>query len=155
MSNRKVSARNGSATALRPAAYAGAVAAVVSVLAAIVIRTSPTLESVTAVAHLALTALFYATAGALAARLGADGWRAGVFAGLVDALVGHTIAYFIAAPPDPARITLPTGISQTAENLARAQTWGAIVGAVSTVIIAAGAGAVGAWYMRRSRTRAS
>ncbi len=154
MSNRKVSSRTGSPTALRPAAYAGAAAALVSVLAAIAIRTVPTLETVMALAHLVLTALFYATAGALAARLGAAGWRAGLFAGLVDALVGHTLAYVIAAPPDPARISLPAGISQTSENLARAQSWGAIVGAVSTVIIAAGAGALGAWYMRRARRSA-
>jgi hypothetical protein len=151
MSNRKVSPGNGSATALRPAAYAGAAAALVSVAAAVVIRASPATETLVAIAHLGLTTLFYATAGALAARLGADGWRSGLFAGLVDGVVGHTLAYLIAAPPDPAKITLPAGISQTAENFARMQAWGAVVGAVSTVIIAIGAGAIGAQYMRRAR----
>ena len=151
MSNRKVSSRNVSATALRPAVYAGAAAALVSVISAAVIRSAPALETVTAVAHLGLTMLFYATAGALAVRFGADGWRAGLFAGFVDAIVGHTLAYLIAAPPDPAKISLPAGISQTAENLARAHGWGAILGAISTVIIASGAGAIGAQYMRRVR----
>jgi hypothetical protein len=151
MSNRKVSPGNGSATALRPAAYAGAAAALVSVLSAVVIRAAPTLETVVAVAHLGLTVLFYATAGALAARLGADGWRAGLFAGLVDGICGHTLALLIAAPPDPARIALPSGIAQTAENLARAQTWNAILGAIATVIVATGLGALGAFNVRRAR----
>lgn len=151
MSNRKVSPANGSTTALRAAAYAGAAAALVSIVSALVIRSTPTLESVAAIVHLALTVLFYTTAGALAARFGADGWRAGMFAGLVDALVGHTVAYLIATPPDPARTTLPAAVSQTAENLARMQAWGAVIGAVSTVVIAIGAGALGAFLMRRSR----
>ena len=136
-------------TALRPATYAGVVAALVSIAAAVVIRLSPSLESAAAVVHLALTTLLYATAGALATRLGADGWRGGMFAGLLDAVVGHTIAYLIAAPPDASRMTFPAGVPVTAETVSRMQAWGAVVGAGAAVVIAMLAGAAGGWYVRR------
>ncbi len=137
------------ATPLRPATYAGIAAAIVSVAAAIVIRVSPALEGVAATTHMVLTVLFYATGGALAARLGADGWRAGVFAGLLDALIGHAIAFFIAAPPAASRMSIPKGVEVTPELLGGMQLWGAVLGAVMAIILAAAAGAAGGWYTKR------
>ncbi len=141
------------ATPLRPATYAGIAAAVTSIAAAIVIRVSPSAESIVVPAHLALTVLFYATGGALAARLGADGWRAGLFAGLLDALIGHAIAFFIAAPPEAGRVSLPNGVQPTPQVLAGVQLWGAVLGAAMAVAFAAAAGAVGGWYAKRARAK--
>jgi len=139
------------ATPLRPAAYAGIAAAFVSIAAAIVIRVMPSFETVVVSLHLALTTLLYVTGGALATRLGGQGWRAGLFAGLLDALIGHAIAFFIAAPPDASRVTLPRGIEPTPHVLAQVQLWGAVVGAGGAILVAVAAGAFGAWYARRTR----
>jgi len=139
------------ATPLRPAAYAGIAAAFVSIAAAIVIRVMPSFETVVVSLHLALTTLLYVTGGALATRLGGQGWRAGLFAGLLDALIGHTIAFFVAAPPDASRMTLPRGVVPTPHVLAQLQLWGAVVGAGGAILLAVAAGAFGAWYARRTR----
>ena len=139
------------ATPLRPATYAGIAAALTSIIAAIVTRVSPSAESIVAPTHLVLTVLFYSTGGALAARMGADGWRAGLFAGLLDALIGHAIAFFIAAPPEAGRVSLPKGVEATPQVLAGVQLWGAVLGAAMAVAFAAAAGAVGGWYAKRSR----
>ena len=138
-------------TPLRPATYAGLAAAFVSIAAAFVIRASPSLETPTAVAHLLLTGALYAMGGALAARLGADGWRAGLFAGLLDALIGHAIAFLIAAPPDPSRISLPSGVEPTPQLLGSMQLWGALLGAAMAIAIAIACGAAGGWYAKRTR----
>lgn len=129
------------ATPLRPATYAGVAAAAVSVAAAAVLRAAPALESVVMVVHLAAASLLYATGGALAARLGGDGWRAGLFAGLLDALVGHVVAFLLSAPPDPSRLTAPPGRELTPSVVAAMHLWGAVLGAVMAV----GLGAVAGW----------
>ena len=139
------------ATPLRPATYAGIAAATVSVAAAVAIRIVPTWESLVVGVHFALTVLLYATGGALAARLGGDGWRAGLFAGLLDALIGHTIAFVLAAPLDPARVSLPRGVTTSPQLMASMQVWGAVLGASVAVVIAIGAGAAGGWYAKRRR----
>ena len=138
-------------TPLRPATYAGLAAAFVSIAAAVVIRLSPSLEAPVAVVHLLLTGVFYVMGGALAARLNGDGWRAGLFAGLLDALIGHTIAFLIAAPPDASRISLPSGVEPTPQLLGSMQLWGALLGAVMTIAIATACGAAGGWYAKRTR----
>lgn len=137
-------------TPLRPATYAGLAAALVSIIAAVVIRLAPSLEGPATAAHLLLTGALYVMGGALAARLGADGWRAGLFAGLLDALIGHAIAFFIAAPPDPSRITLPTGVEPTPQVLGSLQLWGALLGAATAIAIATACGAAGGWYAKRT-----
>ncbi len=139
----------GRATALRPATYAGIAAAVVSIGAAVLIRQVPSMEGVVGMGHLVATSLLYATGGALAARLGAAGWRAGLFAGLIDALVGHAIAFFIAPPPDPSTIAAPVGRVVTPELAASIHLWGAVTGAVMAVIIGAAAGWAGARYVQQ------
>ena len=140
-----------SATPLRPATYAGLAAAFVSIAAAVAIRLSPNLETPVASAHLLLTGTFYLMGGALAARLGADGWRAGLFAGLLDALIGHAIAFLIAAPPDASRILLPSGVEPTPQLLGSMQLWGALLGAAMAIGIAIACGAAGGWYAKRTR----
>lgn len=138
------------ATPLRPATYAGVAAAVVSITAAIIIRIAPPATSVVTTVHLLLTVMLFVMGGALAARLGGDGWRAGVFAGLVDALVGHPIAFLISETPDVSQVTLPPGTEATPQLIASLHLWGAVLGAVVAVIIAAVAGAAGGWYARRT-----
>lgn len=138
------------ATPLRPATYAGVAAAVVSIIAAVIIRVAPPATSVVTTAHLLLTVMLFVMGGALAARLGGDGWRAGVFAGLVDALVGHPIAFLISETPDASQVTLPPGTDATPQLIASLHLWGAVLGAVVAVIIAAAAGAAGGWYARRT-----
>ena len=147
-----VAKSNTRATALRPATYAGLAAAVVSIVAMIVIRQLPAAESIVSVVHLLLNVLLFATAGALAATLGVAGWRAGLFAGLLDAMVGHTIAFLLAPPPDASKMTAPPGEVLTPELLASMHVWGAVLGAVVAVLIAIAAGAAGGWYARRTRT---
>ena len=142
---------NTSATALRPATYAGVAAAVVSIVAMIVIRLVPLAESFVSVVHLLVNVLLFATAGALAARLGVAGWRAGLFAGLLDAIIGHTIAFLLAPPPDASKMTAPPGQVLTPELLDSMHVWGAVLGAVVAVLIAIAAGAVGGRYARRRR----
>lgn len=154
MTTRSGPPRLAAATPLRPATYAGIAAALVSILAAVVIRLWPPLEALAGAVHLVLAFMFYAMGGVLAASLGADGWRAGLFAGLLDALIGHAIAFFIAGPPDPTRVTLPAGIEVTPQVLARVQLWGAVTGAGFTIVMGAIAGAVGGWYARRARVAA-
>ncbi len=139
------------ATPLRPATYAGIAAAFVSITAAIVIRVMPSFETVVGSIHFALTTLLYITGGALAARLGGQGWRAGLFAGLLDALIGHTIAFRVAAPLVASRVTLPRGMVPTPQVLAQMQLWGAVVGAGGAILLAVAAGAFGAWYAQRTR----
>lgn len=136
-------------TALRPATYAGVAAALVSITAMIVIRLVPAVESVISVVHLLVDVLLFATAGALAATLGVAGWRAGLFAGLLDAIVGHTIAFMLASPPDASKVTAPPGRVLTPELLASMHVWGAVLGAITAILIAMAAGAVGGWYARR------
>lgn len=138
------------ASAVRPATYAGLAAALLSITAALAIRFAPPLESVVAAAHLLATFLLYVTAGALVTRMGAAGWRGGMFAGFVDALVGHPIAYLLAPALDPSKLSLPPGIEPTPAVLATAQEWGAVVGAGSAVVIALAGGALGGWYARRN-----
>jgi hypothetical protein len=138
------------ATPLRPATYAGVAAAVVSIVAALVIRLAPSAASVVTGLHLAVNITLFVMGGALAARLGGAGWRAGLFAGLVDALVGHPIAFLLATPPDPATVTLPPGMEATPQLLASLHLWGAVLGAITAVCFAVAAGAVGGWYARRS-----
>lgn len=148
--SRPVPPRLARSTPLRPATYAGLTAAFVSIVAAVVIRVSPALETPVAGVHLLLTFSLYVMGGALAARLGGDGWRAGVFAGLLDALIGHAIAFLIAAPPDPTRVSLPRGVEPTPQVLGSIQLWGALLGAAMTVAIGAIAGAIGGWYAKRT-----
>ncbi len=138
------------ATPLRPATYAGLVAAAVSVASAIVIRLVPTLESPVAAVHLVLTFVLFVMGGALAARLGGEGWRAGLFAGLLDALIGHAIAFLISAPPDPARLSLPPGVEVTPQVIGAAHLWGSVLGAATAIVFAVAGGALGGWYARRS-----
>lgn len=140
-------------SALRPATYAGLAASLLSVAAALSIRLAPSLEGVAATAHLAGTGLLYLTAGALVTRMGADGWRGGLFAGLVDALVGHPLAYALARAPDPSKITLPPGVPPTPEAYATAQQLGAVAGAGGAILIALALGALGGWYARRTLSR--
>jgi len=97
--------------------------------------------------HLVLVFVFYASGGALAARLGAAGWRAGLFAALLDALIGHAIAFFIAAPPDASSVTIPQGVEVTSQ----VQLWGTVTGAALTVLLGVIAGAIGGWYAHRTR----
>jgi hypothetical protein len=137
-------------SALRPATYAGLAAALLSITAALAIRFAPALETAVAAAHLVATFLLYVTAGALVSRMGAQGWRGGMFAGLVDALVGHPIAYLLAPALDPSKVTLPPGLEPTPAVLATAQQWGAVVGAGSAIVIALAGGALGGWYARRN-----
>jgi len=139
------------ATALRPATYAGLAAAVVSIVAMIAIRLVPSAESIVSVIHLLVNVLLFATAGALAAQFGVAGWRAGLFAGLLDAIIGHTIAFLLAPPPDASKVTAPPGQVLTPELLASMHVWGAVLGAVFAVLIAIAAGAAGGWYARRRR----
>lgn len=143
-------APGGAPTPLRPATYAGLAAAVMSVTAAIVIRVAPASEPIVVGLHLLVTATLYLMGGALAARLGGDGWRAGLFAGLLDALVGHAIAFLISEPPDPSRVTLPRGMEPTPQVLAGVHLWGAVLGAAMAVAIGVAAGAAGGWYARRT-----
>ncbi len=143
------SSRTG-ATALRPAAYAGIAAAVASIGAAIAIRLVPSLTSAITGVHFITTLTLFAMGGALAARLGAAGWRAGMFAGLLDALVGHPIAFLLSSPPDASQVTLPQGTDATPELLATLHVWGAVLGAAAAVVIALVAGAMGGWYARRT-----
>ncbi len=138
------------ATALRPATYAGVAAATVSIAAALLIRFLPSFTSVVTGVHFLATLTLFTMAGALAARLGAAGWRAGMFAGLLDALVGHPIAFLLSSPPEPPQVTLQIGTEATPELLASLHLWGAVLGAVSAVVIAIVAGAVGGWYARRT-----
>ena len=138
------------ATPLRPATYAGIAAAVVSIGAAVVIRLWPAAESPMTGVHLVLTFVLFVMGGALAAKLGGDGWRAGLFAGLLDALIGHVIAFLVSRPPDPSRLTLPKGVEATTEVLGAAHLWGAVLGAVVSVVFAIAGGALGGWYARRS-----
>jgi len=147
-----VARSNTRATALRPATYAGVAAAVVSIVAMIVIRLVPSAESFVSVVHLLVNVLLFATAGALAARLGVAGWRAGLFAGLLDAIIGHTIAFLLAPPPDASKMTAPPGQVLTPELLASMHVWGAVLGAVFAVLIAIAAGAAGGWYAQRTRS---
>ncbi len=137
------------ATALRPATYAGIAAAGVSIVAMCAIRTVPSAESVITVVHLLVNVLLFATAGALAARFGGAGWRAGLFAGLLDAIIGHTGAFLLSSPPDASKVTVPAGRVLTPELLASMHVWGAVLGAVVAVLIAIVAGAAGGWYARR------
>jgi hypothetical protein len=137
------------ATALRPATYAGIAAAAASIGAAVCIRLAPGLTAVVTGVHFVLTLAVFAMGGALAARLGAAGWRAGMFAGLLDALVGHPIAFLLSSPPEASVVTLPAGVEATPELLASLHLWGAVVGAGAAVVIAIVAGAVGGWYARR------
>jgi len=139
------------ASALRPATYAGVAAAIVSIVAMIVIRLVPSAESVVSVVHLLVNVLLFATAGALAARFGIAGWRAGLFAGLLDAIIGHTVAFLLSSPPDASNVTAPPGRVLTPELLASMHVWGAVTGAVVAVLIAIIAGAAGGWYARRGR----
>ncbi len=150
MTQPPVSDLNARATALRPATCAGLCAAAISILAGVAIRWWPSVETPVASAHLVLTLLLYTTAGALAARYAGDGWRAGLFAGLLDALIGHPVAFFLSAPPDPARLSLPPGIEATPAVIATAHLWGAVVGASVAIVFATGAGAAGGWYARRA-----
>ncbi len=101
--------------------------------------------------HLVLVFVFYASGGALAARLGAAGWRAGLFAALLDALIGHAIAFFIAAPPDASSVTIPQGVEVTSQVLGSVQLWGTVTGAALTVLLGVIAGAIGGWYAHRTR----
>lgn len=110
----------------------------------------PAAESLASVIHLLVNVLLFATAGALAATLGVAGWRAGLFAGLLDAIVGRTIAFLLAPPPDAAKMTAPPGQVLTPELLASMHVWGAVVGAIAAVLIAIAAGAAGGWYARRT-----
>ena len=142
---------NTRATALRPATYAGVAAAVVSIAAMLVIRLVPSAESIVSVVHLLVNVLLFATAGALASQLGVAGWRAGLFAGLLDAMVGHTVAFLLAPPPDASKMSAPPGEVLTPELIASMHAWGAVLGAVVAVLIAIAAGAVGGWYARRRR----
>ena len=103
-------------------------------------------------AHLLLTSSFYVMGGALATRLGAQGWRAGVFAGLLDALIGHAIAFLIAAPPDASRIWRPSGVEPTPQVLGSTQLWGALLGATMAIAIGAIGGAAGGSYAKRTRS---
>lgn len=137
------------ATALRPATYAGLAAAAVSIGAAVVIRLVPSLTSVVTGVHFLTTLTLFAMGGALAARLGAAGWRAGLFAGLLDALVGHAGAFLLSSPPDASQVTPPPGTDVTPELLASLHLWGAVFGAAGAVVIAMVAGAAGGWYARR------
>ncbi len=152
MSTLTPSARTG-ATALRPAVYAGIAAAVASIGAAVVIRLVPSLTSAATVVHFLTTFTLFTAAGALASRLGAAGWRAGIFAGLLDALIGHPIAFLLSSPPDASQVVLPQGVELTPELLATMHVWGAVFGAAVAVVIAMVAGAIGGWYARRT-TRA-
>jgi len=138
------------ATPLRPATYAGLAAAMVSILAALAVRSMPAFETPVAAVHLVLTFVLFVMGGALAARLGGDGWRAGLFAGLIDALIGHAMAFLISEPPDPSRLSLPAGVEATPQLLAAAHLWGAVLGAVTAVLMAIGGGAIGGWYARRT-----
>jgi hypothetical protein len=138
------------ATPLRPATYAGLAAAAVSIIAALIIRAAPPATSLVTTAHLLVNLTLFAMGGALAARLGAAGWRAGLFAGLLDALVGHPIAFLLSAPPDPAQVTVPPGTELTPQLLASMHLWGAVLGAVVAVMLATLAGAAGGWYARRT-----
>lgn len=138
------------ATPLRPATYAGVAAAVVSIIAAVIIRLAPPATSVVTTAHLLVNLTLFVMGGALAARLGGAGWRAGMFVGLLDALVGHPIAFLISATPDGSQMTLPPGTEATPELIASLHLWGAVLGAVVAVIFATAAGAVGGWYARRT-----
>ncbi len=138
-------------TPLRPATYAGLAAAIVSIAAMIVIRVAPAAESVATILHLLVNVLLFATAGALAARLGGAGWRAGLFAGLLDAIVGHTIAFLISQPPDASKVTVPLGTAVTPQMIAMLHLWGAVSGALVAVLIAIAAGAAGGWYAGRRR----
>ena len=146
-----VARTNTRASALRPATYAGIAAAVVSIVAMIAIRQVPSAESAVTAVHLLVNVLLFATAGALAATLGVAGWRAGVFAGLLDAIIGHTIAFLIAPVPDASKMTAPPGQVLTPELVASMHVWGAVIGAVGAVLIAIVAGAAGGWYAQRRR----
>lgn len=139
-----------SPTPLRPATYAGVTAALLTIGAQVVIRVAPSLASTIAAAHFIAAFVLFVMAGALATRLGGDGWRAGLFAGLLDALVGHAIAFFIAVPPDPATVTLPRGVEATSQVLGAMQLWGAVLSAIVTIAFAIGGGALGGWYARRT-----
>jgi len=131
--------------------YAGVAAAVVSIAAALAIRFAPNTETAAATVHLLLNTLLYATAGALVARLGAAGWRAGMFAALVDALIGHAIAFLIIPAPDASRVSLPAGMEATPGVLASMHLFGAMAGAALAVVLGLVAGAVGGWAAGRAR----
>lgn len=138
-------------SALRPAVYAGLCAALVSIVAAIVIRVAPSATGLATIVHLLLAVLLYATAGAMASRLGAAGWRAGLFAALLDALIGHALAFFISPTPDAASVSLPPGVEATPDVLGSIHLFGALAGAAVAVVLGALAGAVGAWLVRPRR----
>jgi hypothetical protein len=136
-------------TALRPTVIAGLTASAVSISAMVVIRLSPSLEGVVAGVHLAVTLSLYVLAGMLASRMGAQGWRAGLMAGLVDVLVGHAISFLISTPPDASKVSLPAGVDATPQVLASVHLWGAVVGAAMAVGLATLCGALGGLWVRR------
>lgn len=138
-------------SALRPAVYAGVCAALASVLAAVAIRMAPGVTALVTTVHLSIALLLYATAGAMASRLGAAGWRAGLFAALLDALIGHALAFFISPTPDAASVRLPPGVEATPEVLGSVHLFGALLGAGVAVALGAIAGGVGAWLVSRRR----
>jgi hypothetical protein len=134
---------------MRPAVFAGLAAAMVSIVAALLIRAMPSVTSLVTNGHLVVNLVLFAAAGAFVARRGGTGWRAGLLAGALDALLGHPVAFLLSAPPDGSVIPVSPGTEVTPELIASMHRLGALVGAGSAVVIAAVAGAAGAWLVRR------
>jgi xanthine/uracil/vitamin C permease (AzgA family) len=150
MTSRPFAGRPLSPTPLRPAAYAGIAAALVTIGTQVVIRMSPNAESLVTGGHFVISFVLFVMGGALAARLGGDGWRAGLFAGLLDALIGHSIAFLIAPVLDPSRVNAPPGVEVTPQLVAAMHLWSAVLGAAVSVAFAVGGGALGGWYARKT-----
>lgn len=134
---------------MRPAVLAGLAAALVSIVAAVLIRTAPAATALVTNLHFLVNLALFTTAGAFVARRGGTGWRAGLLAGALDALLGHSIAFLLSSAPDASVLPVPPGTEVTPELIASMHRVGAIVGAGVAVVIAAVAGAAGAWMARR------
>jgi hypothetical protein len=139
----------------RSALLLGAAAAVASIVAALLIRTLPSSTSLLTTGHFVVNLALFTWAGARVAPRGGAGWRAGLIAGGMDALVGHPIAFLLSDPP---REQIMAMASSSASSLTPDQTdalvtsmhrTGALVGALSAMVIAAIAASVGAWLSRR------
>jgi hypothetical protein len=142
---------------MRPALLLGLAAAMASIVAALLIRSVPSSTSLITTLHFVVNLALFTGAGALVARRGGSGWRAGAVAGAVDAVLGHPIAFLLSDPPRELLLSqiassdVPVTPEQAETLITTMHRTGAVVGAVSAVVIAVIAGAVGAWLARRGQ----